>query len=309
MNDWRQLLVEPAAEVRESVEQWLESRGALAITLQDAGDEPLLEPPPGAMPLWQQTRVIALFEGDADVAAIASALAADFPAHVLGAVSLETLENRVWELEWRRDFHPMRFGERLWITPPDGRDTLPGNAVAVTLEPGLAFGTGTHPTPALCLRWLDSRADALAAAPELLDYGCGSGILAIAAARLGARASATDLDAQALTACADNAQRNAVTLDAIHAVAALPRRTWDIIIANILAGTLMHLAPELAARTRAGGDLVLSGLLHGQVDAVVDAYAEWFDLLPPARLGDWALLHGVRRRERGLALAHSMTGK
>lgn len=306
MSAWHQLLVEPEAPLREAVEDWLEARGALAITLQDAGDEPLLEPPPGAMPLWQQTRVVALFDGDVDLVGIAEALAGAFPAEALGAVSMETLEDRIWELEWRRDFRPMRFGQRLWVTPPDARDELPADAVAVTLEPGLAFGTGTHPTTALCLRWLDANAESLSAGSELLDYGCGSGILAIAAAHLGARASATDLDPQALSACADNADRNGVSLAGVHASTALPRRTWDVIVANILAGTLIHLAPELAARTRAGGDLVLSGLLHEQAETVSEAYSAWFEFLPPARLGDWVLLHGVRRRERGLALARSM---
>jgi ribosomal protein L11 methyltransferase len=291
---WRQLIVEPQEHVLPAVEAWLEQAGALALTLQDAGDAPVLEPTFGTMPLWPHTRVVALFDGTSDLGDIAQRLRSAFDDQALACVLIETLEDRVWELEWRRDYRPMRFGERLWVTPPDGLDQIPSGAVTLILEPGLAFGTGTHPTTALCLRWLDQ------SPPEgrsVLDYGCGSGILAVAAACLGAaQVTATDIDPQALLATRDNAARNNVQVTVLQP-AALELHSYDLLVANIISGTLLALADELARLCRPGGDLVLSGILTEQVEAVAGRYCSHFDLRPAVQLDDWCLLHGIRRRD------------
>ncbi len=292
--NWRQLVVEPQAQALAAVEGWLNDAGALALTLQDAGDEPLLEPPPGISPLWQRTRIVALFGDDADLPGLAARLRAAFDAQVL-SIGIDTLAERVWELEWRRDFKPMCFGTRLWVTPADGLDTLPEGAIAVVLEPGLAFGTGTHPTTALCLRWLDARA---LHSQHVLDYGCGSGILAIAAARLGAAAvTATDIDPQALLATRENALRNDV--GAIRTVPPdmLAPDRYDVVLANIIAGTLIELADDLIGLCRPEGDLVLSGLLPRQVESVCDRYRGQVEFLPVVQMGEWCLLHGTRRHD------------
>lgn len=292
--NWRQLVVEPHAEALAAVEGWLNDAGALALTLQDAGDEPLLEPPPGSSPLWQRTRIVALFSDDTDMPGLAARLRADFETQIR-SIDIDTLADRAWELEWRRDFKPMCFGKRLWVTPADGLDTLPEDAIAVVLEPGLAFGTGTHPTTALCLRWLDGRTWQ---SQQVLDYGCGSGILAIAAARLGAAVvTATDIDPQALLATRENALRN----DVGEITAVTPDRLTpgqhDIVLANIIAGTLIELADELIGLCRPDGDLVLSGLLPRQVEAVCDRYRGQVEFLPVEQMGEWCLLHGTRRHD------------
>ena len=293
---WQHLIVEPEPGAVEPVEEWLFAAGAMSVTLEDARDQPLLEPAPGTTPLWRNTRLVGLFPATVDLPALAERLRRESAPDSLLHVSMARLDDRIWELEWRRDYSPMRFGRRLWVLPPDAAHELPAGAVGVLLEPGLAFGTGTHPTTALCLRWLDA---CPAAGPDVLDYGCGSGILAIAAARLGAReVIGTDIDPQALEATIANARRNGCEAR-IHAVAPadLPPGAHDLVVANILAGTLSHLAPELAARTRPGGDLVLSGLLTEQADGVISHYRPWFEFQPPASMGEWCLLHGVRRRD------------
>lgn len=293
---WRQLIVEPQPAQLEALEAWLSAAGALALTLQDAGNEPLLEPAPGTTPLWRHTRLVALFDEDSDMAALTTALRGAFPAGSLLEVSIEMLADRAWELEWRRDFRPMRFGRRLWVTPEAMQDEVPPDAVKLLLEPGLAFGTGTHPTTALCLRWLD------AWPPEgrqVLDYGCGSGILAVAAAKLGAaEVHAVDIDPQAILATRENARRNAVALALAAEPPALGEASYDVVMANIIAGTLASLAGELSARCRPGGHLVLSGILTGQIEGLQACFAEAFQLLPPVHSGDWCLLHGIRRADR-----------
>ena len=292
--NWRQLVVEPHAESLAAVEAFLNDAGALALTLQDAGDEPLLEPPPGSNPLWQRTRIVALFSADADLTGLAARLSAQFEAQVHN-IGIDTLADRAWELEWRKDFKPMCFGTRLWVTPVDGLDTLPEDAIAVVLEPGLAFGTGTHPTTALCLRWLDGRT---LQAQHVLDYGCGSGILAIAAARLGAASvTATDIDPQALLATRENALRNEVAHISTVTPDTLAPGSYDVVLANIIAGTLITLADELIGLCRPDGHLVLSGLLPRQVEAVCDRYRGQVEFLPVVQLGEWCLLHGTRRHD------------
>lgn len=271
--------------------------GASCLTLEDEGDDPVLEPLPGTTPLWPRVRIKALFDAEVDGEQVLARLRAHFGQPLAGA-QLEHLADRAWEREWLKDFRPMRFGERLWICPgglslPDDLPAQPA-PVVIELDPGLAFGTGTHPTTALCLQWLDANAPQ---GLHVIDYGCGSGILAIAAARLGAHAvQAVDIDPQALLATEDNALRNGVQQQIKAQLVADARlQPVDVLLANILAGPLQQLSAELSSLVRPGGRLVLSGILQEQAEAVSDAYRAWFDMDPPATQEDWVRLTGVRR--------------
>jgi ribosomal protein L11 methyltransferase len=270
------------------VEDALLAAGAASITLEDAGDDPVLEPPPGATPLWPRVRVKALFDSATD----GDALRASFP-----DATLEHIADRAWEREWLKDFRPMRFGRRLWVCPGGQRPQLDESAGApclIELDPGLAFGTGTHPTTALCLDWLDG---ASLPGKFVVDYGCGSGVLAIAALKLGAAAAlAIDIDAQALLATRENAARNQVAERlTVTGPGEASTRPTDILLANILAEPLIELAPSFADRVVPGGCVVLSGILRSQAAPVASRYAAWFDMSPATFRDDWALLHGVRR--------------
>ena len=264
--------------------------GAVSVTLEDAADDPVLEPAPGATPLWPTVVVKAVFEASSDADAIAAALEQALPD--APAPRFEVLPDKAWEREWLKDFRPMRFGRRLWVCP-GGMPTDDRQAIRIELDPGLAFGTGTHPTTALCLEWLDSQD---IAGRQVVDYGCGSGILAIAAAKLGAASVlAMDIDPQALIATRDNADRNGVAERiAITENPALGCDSTDVLLANILAGPLVELAPRFASAVRPGGRLALSGLLLEQAETVTAAYRPWFDIATTATRDGWALLAGRR---------------
>jgi ribosomal protein L11 methyltransferase len=275
----------------EAVEAACFAAGALAVTLSDAGDSPVLEPAPGSTPLWEQVALAALFPYGADRRAIERALSA-----ALGPVRFEPdwteVEDRAWEREWLKDFRPRRHGRRLWVCP-HGQPPEDPDAVIVWLDPGLAFGTGTHATTALCLEWLDA---SVMAGRRVLDVGTGSGILAIAALALGARSAlAIDIDAQALTAARDNAARNGVAQRLAVQDAAL---AWgsghELVLANILAEPLVALAPRVAAAAAPGAGLILSGILLEQSDLVAAAYRPWFDMRPGGARDGWAALVGHR---------------
>ena len=272
------------------IEETLTSLGATSVTLEDAADDPVLEPAPGETPLWPTVRLRALFREDADPRAIQAGLVELLPPTTL--LRFEVLEDRPWEREWLRDFHPMRFGRRLWVCP-DGQAAGDANAVRVSLDPGLAFGTGTHPTTALCLEWLDGSE---LRGCRVIDYGCGSGILAIAALKLGAaEAFAYDIDPQARLATRDNAVRNGVADRlTITATASQEPESGDVLVANILAGPLIELAERFAALLRPGGRIVLSGLLPEQVESVAVAYRPWFMIGATTVRDGWALLSGSR---------------
>jgi ribosomal protein L11 methyltransferase len=291
---WLQLTLEAIEHRPEQLEDALLQAGALAVTLEDAGDQPVLEPAPGEIPLWAHTRVTGLFDAQTDIEVIKGLLRRFLHASILPACSLTPLEERDWTRAWMDHFHPMRFGQRLWVCPKGQTPPEPG-AVNIRLDPGLAFGTGTHPTTALCLEWLDS---ANLAGQTVLDYGCGSGILAIAAARLGAkRVWAVDIDPQALLASDDNAAENEVE-DRIELAkpAELPENLRvDVLLANILAGVLVRLAAAFGRHVRPGGRLVLSGILESHADAVRTAFDRDFSFGPIRRREDWVLLEGVRR--------------
>jgi len=268
--------------------------GAMAVTLGDAGDEPQLEPPPGATPLWTQVRLTALFPDDPEAHPRLWELSRSLAARSGTEPHFERMEDQVWERVWMDDLAPLRFGERLWIAPRGQSVSAPGSVV-VELDPGLAFGTGHHPTTALCLRWLDGSD---VEGKRVLDYGCGSGILAIAALRLGAaRAVAVDHDPQALEATRANAEQNAVAdrLLACLPADAMSDEPSDLLIANILAGPLVELAPRLAELTRPGGSIALSGILRDQTAQIQDAYEPWLELSEPQTEDDWVLLSGRRR--------------
>ncbi len=269
----------------------LEGLGALAVTLGDGADEALLEPPPGALPLWQSTRVTGLFDAaEITPEALQRLMQRGLQREWLAGMRLEALPQRQWERAWMDDFRPMRFGERLWICP-DGLPAAGPDPVVVDLDPGLAFGTGTHPTTALCLRWLDAHPPT---GLRVIDFGCGSGVLALAAAKLGAeRVIALDHDPQALEATAANAAKNGVAgrIEILPA-GGLPQTPADLVLANILAGTLIELAPRISQLIRPGGRVVLSGILTEQAASVRAAYAPSFTLQPPAQQDDWVLLAG-----------------
>lgn len=297
----QQLSLEVGGSDPQPFEDLLLAAGALSITLQDAADTPVLEPAPGTTPLWPQVRISALFAADIDLQPLLQQLQAQLPERA-PRLQAERLPERVWEREWLKDFKPLKFGRRLWVCPADQRPDPQSQSAAdcyIDLDPGLAFGTGTHATTALCLEWLDG---AELAGRHIVDYGCGSGILAIAALKLGAASAvAVDIDPQALLATTDNARRNCVA-ERLTVVAAppVPSVVCDVLLANILAGPLESLAAELATLVRPHGHVVLSGLLAHQAATVAMRYHPWFDIGPVTLREDWTRLDGVKRAsERG----------
>ena len=266
------------------------------MTFVDADDRdtsPVLEPGPGEFRLWPAVRIEALFAPDADRDAIVRALslALNLDPALLRA---REVADRAWEREWLRDFHAMRFGRRLWVCPHHEQVDQPGAAV-VRMDPGLAFGTGTHPTTALCLEWLDAHPPLDEA---VVDFGCGSGVLALAALRLGARsASCFDIDPQALIATGDNASANGLSerVRLCGSAAAIPRGA-DLLLANILSGPLVELAPRFADILRPGSALVLSGLMEQESSEVTRAYDAWFDMHTFGVRESWVCLWGRRNR-------------
>ena len=298
-----QLSLPCSEDQQPRVERALEDVGALAVTLQDAhldaaDEQAIFEPGVGEIPLWREMTLTALFDADTDALLLLAALEAFDPGLDWTQERFEKVEDQDWERAWLDQFQPMRFGTRTWIVPwnhdlPD--DAQADDAAIVRLDPGLAFGSGTHPTTALCLQWLDE----LAARGELqgrevLDFGCGSGILALAALKLGAaRAVGVDNDPQALIATADNGERNGVGID-VFMPQDEPPATYPVVVANILAVALDALAETLAARTAPGGRIAMSGILAGQEDELLQRYAAWFDELRVARQDDWIRLDGIR---------------
>lgn len=300
-----ELSVRCRAQEQPRCERALEDVGALAVTLLDAdaatGNElAILEPGVGETPLWDAITLSALFPADADGLLLLAALESFDPGLDWTTASFRKVEDQDWERAWMDTYAPLRFGRRTWIVPwnrelPPGADAA--DAAVVRLDPGLAFGSGTHPTTALCLRWLDGLADDdLLQGTDVLDFGCGSGILALAALKLGAaRATGVDNDPQALLASADNAARNDVgDRLALFLPADEPVRTYPVVVANILASALEALADTLVARVAPGGRIALSGILAGQEDALLDRYGEWFADLETAREEDWIRITGTR---------------
>ncbi len=295
---WLTLIVETDAKHAEALSEALLEHGALSVDLLDADadtpDEQAIfgepgEPPPG---VWQHNRVSALFDTDRDVAAIFQAAAASIGLTELPEHRIETLADNDWVRLTQSQFEPIPISGRLWIVPTWHTPADP-DAINIVLDPGLAFGTGSHPTTRLCLRWLDNN---LAGGESVLDYGCGSGILAIAAIKLGAvRAVGVDVDAQAVTASRDNAIANHVDHVEFYLPNNAPKGIYDLVVANILTNPLRLLAPLLADATRTGGQIVLSGILEVQAQDVMSIYSQWFDLNPPIFEDGWSCLSGRKR--------------
>lgn len=291
---WLQIRLDSTPEQCTQLEDALLNAGAVAVTMEDLADQPLFEPPPGETPLWQHTRLTGLFSADCNTAQTLQIIADELNTP-LPNYRCEILEDKDWEREWISHYHPMKFGERLWIcpswTPPPDPD-----AVNIMLDPGLAFGTGTHPTTALCLRWLDSQA---LEGKTVIDYGCGSGILAIAALLLGAdHAYAIDNDPQALTATLDNTERNHISPERITVL--LPEQLpadliADVVIANILAGPLVSLAEAISKLVNPQGNLCLSGILDSQTDQLLNAYQSYFNFSPSTQDEEWIRLNGTKK--------------
>lgn len=288
------------ADDEHRVENALNDLGALSVTLMDAdaatpNERAVLEPGVGETPLWPEITMIALFPGDTLPDLVLHALESFDDGIDLSQADFREVADQDWERAWMDQYVPLSFGRRTWIVPwnmeapPEARD-----AVIVRLDPGLAFGSGTHPTTALCLRWLDSL---VLRGKAVLDFGCGSGILALAALKLGAeRAVGVDNDPQALAASADNAERNGVgDLLSVYSPETEPPAAYPVVVANILASALDALAETLAARVAPGGVIALSGILHGQEGPLLARYAAWFENLEAVQDGDWMRITGVRR--------------
>ena len=286
-------------------ENALDDVGALSVTLLDAdadtgNERAILEPGVGETPLWKALVLTALFDADADALTLLAALEAFDPGLDWTQVGFRKVEDEDWERAWLDQFTPMRFGARTFIVPWNHEvpDEAVEDAAIVRLDPGLAFGSGTHPTTALCLRWLDALADeGRLQGQRVLDFGCGSGILALAALKLGAaQAIGVDNDPQALLASADNAHRNEVgAAFSVYLPDDEPVATYPVVVANILASALDALADTLAARVAPGGRIALSGILKGQEGDLLVRYATWFDHLSATQDGDWMRIDGVRR--------------
>src|ERR1035437_2499337 len=298
MMTWLTLIIDTDAEHAEALSDALLEHGALSVDLLDADadtpDEQAIfgepgEPPPG---VWQHNRVSALFDSDKDVSAILRNASAIIGLTQLPVHRIETLADNDWVRLTQSQFEPIPISPRLWIVPTWHTPADP-DAINIVLDPGLAFGTGSHPTTRLCLRWLDSN---LQGGESVLDYGCGSGILAIAALKLGAaRAVGVDVDAQAVTASRDNALANHVKKVQFYLPNNAPRGSYNLVVANILTNPLRLLAPLLADATRQGGQIVLSGILEAQAQEVMSIYQQWFDLNAPIFEDGWSCLSGRKR--------------
>lgn len=290
---WLQLRVNTDREHAEGVEDALLAAGAVSVTLQDNADQPILEPALGETPLWNNTLVTGLFDAEVDTR-LATAAAENSLGNSLPNHRWDQLEDKDWEREWMEHYHPIHCGGELWICPSWLEPPEP-NAVNLQLDPGLAFGTGTHPTTFLCLQWLSEQN---LSDQTLIDYGCGSGILGIAGLLLGAKSAVgTDIDPQALIASQDNAERNHIAPERFPVF--MPNRcsaeAADIMLANILAGPLAELAPTLNALTKPGGKLCLSGILATQADVVMAAYSDWFEFDPVRTKEEWVCLTATKR--------------
>ncbi|NHN37017.1 50S ribosomal protein L11 methyltransferase [Pseudomaricurvus alcaniphilus] len=299
---WLQLRIDTDRHRAAELEDALLAAGAASVTLQDNADQPILEPALGETPLWESTRITGLFDASIDVAAVTRELAGlcskPLPPH-----RWEQLEDKDWEREWMQHYQPIDCGNNLWICPSWLQPPV-ADATNLLLDPGLAFGTGTHPTTFLCLQWLAEQAavtdsgTAPFANRVFVDYGCGSGILGIAALLLGGQqVTGVDIDPQALLASRDNAARNGIAAERLPVFlpAQCPPVEADILLANILAGPLAQLAPTLTDLTRRGGWLCLSGILVEQADAVMAAYRPWFEFEPVRTMEEWVCLTARKR--------------
>jgi len=294
---WIQVKVTIHPDQVSSIEDLLLEFGACAVTMEDAEDQPVFEPERGTTPLWKHTILTGLFDAEADMQVIIPEIELKYLAlsgSPLPPHKVEILEDKDWEREWMENFHPMKFGERLWICP-SWREPPEPDGINLMLDPGLAFGTGTHPTTSLCLAWLDGQdlTDKI-----VVDYGCGSGILGIAALLLGAkRVIGVDNDPQALEASKENTRRNNIAEERfeLYLPEDAPKIEADVMLANILAQPLIMLSSNIAAMTKQGGLIALSGILEQQANDVNECYKIWFDMEAPTQKDEWMRLNGRKQ--------------
>lgn len=290
---WQQITVTTDEQTAPQIAELFDHLGAVSVTYMDAEDEPVYEPAVGETKIWSNTQVIALYELDADLERVAARVQCVFGASRLHDWKQELVEDQVWERAWMEYYQPMKFGDKLWVCPTGQEQHEPGT-VCMLLDPGLAFGTGTHPTTALCLEWLAGHD---LNGKTVIDYGCGSGILAVAALLLGAKeAHAVDIDPQALTATVSNAEKNAVQDKIkVYLPEQLPAMRGEVVLANILAKPLCELSARIAALVAPGGALVLSGILAEQAEQVAQAYRTAIEVNAPVQQEDWIRLDGLKR--------------
>ncbi len=295
---WQQLRVQVRSDQIEPVEQLLLGHGGLSISYLDAEDQAVFQKEPGSTPLWDLVDLVCLFERDSNLDGLLFLLKHHPAIGDTQTLSVEILEDQVWERSWMSDFKAMQFGERLWVCP-SWQEPPDADAINIMLDPGLAFGSGSHATTSLCLQWLEQN---VGGDSTVIDYGCGSGILAIAAALLGApRVVAVDNDPQAITATLDNARRNGIPEGVIECY--LPEdlpdeiesQPGDLLVANILAEPLTQLAARFSRLVRPRGQIVLSGILAEQTDGLLTHYARWFEMDSPVLNEEWARLTGLRK--------------
>ena len=292
---WIQIKLNATNENAEPIgDMLMEETGALSVTFLDAQDTPVFEPLPGETRLWGDTDILALYDAETDSNRVIEQIKASNMLAEGFAYKVEQLEDKDWEREWMENFHPMKFGERLWICP-SWREVPEPDAINVMLDPGLAFGTGTHPTTSLCLEWLESLA---LSGKTVIDFGCGSGILAIAAIKLGAeKVIGIDIDPQALLASKDNAQRNGVA-DQLEVY--LPQDqpeglVADVVVANILAGPLRELSGIIKSLVKPNGELAMSGVLDTQAEDVANYYRDEVQIDPIVEQNEWCRISGRKQ--------------
>ncbi len=296
MNRWFELTLRADARfTAEMLDEALVESGAVAVTMKDGEDEPIFEPLPGETPLWRETLVTGLYEVPCDVEAIMAFLSNYLDEPHLPIVSTHELEDKDWVSAWQDHYKPIKFGENLWICPTHLPSPEPEIAT-VRLDPGLAFGTGTHPTTALCLEWLSEHYSQFFD-QTIVDYGCGSGILGVAGMLLGAKECfSTDIDPQAIYATEQNAGRNNVSINVALPENFKPTRKARVVLSNILSGPLVELAPILSNLVEPGGHLVLAGLLDHDAEFVKAAYREEFDFQADKSLDGWTRLYGIKKQ-------------
>ena len=291
---WQQLKIQLHSEDASSFEQILFDFDAISISYLDAEDQPVFQEKPGSTPLWDNTFLLCLFNAKTDLGSLLNKLRCNTKVLNNKSLNIELIEDQDWERSWMKDFEPIQFGEKLWICPSWLSPPEP-NAVNIKLDPGLAFGTGNHATTSLCLRWLD-QADVRGS--EVIDYGCGSGVLSIASALLGAvKVHSVDNDPQAISATIDNSRRNKIPGDVLttYLPEAVPPVHADILIANILERPLIDLSEKFAELVKKGGYITLSGLLEEQIPSLLSCYDRWFDMEAPQVEQGWVLLCGTRK--------------